>query len=81
MPLAEPRQGGQSVHSWQPDVEQNDVVRRAHDAIETGFAGIDGVDGIPLVAQNAAQRRAHAGFVVDDENGALHWLLRCRALG
>ncbi len=35
-------------------------------AIEAGLAALDGIDDIALVAQHAAERAAHAGFVVDD---------------
>ena len=54
--LAQPRQRGQAVDAGQPDVEDDDVVRRAHDAIEAGLARLDRLDGVALVAQHAAQR-------------------------
>ena len=44
----------------------------ARHAIEAGLAALDRVDGIALVAQHAAQRAPHAGFVVDDEDGGFH---------
>ena len=70
--LAQARQRCQSVHARQPDVEHDDVVGRAHDAVEARLAALDGVDDIAFVAEHAAQRAAHARFVVDDENSRLH---------
>jgi hypothetical protein len=70
--LAQPRQGRESVHAGQPNIQHDDVVRGAHDAVEAGFAALDGVDGVPLVAEHAAQRAAHPRFVVNDQNGGLH---------
>ena len=71
-PLAQALQRRQAVHARQPDVEHDDVVGRARHPVEAGFAAVDRVDRIALVAQHAAQRAAHAGFVVDDEDGRLH---------
>jgi hypothetical protein len=71
-PLPEAGQRRQPVDARQPDVEDDDVIRLARDAIQAGFPAIDRVDGIPLVAQHAAQRAPHAGLVVDDEDVGFH---------
>ena len=69
MPLAQPLERHQPVDAGQPDVEQDDVVAAPADLLETGLAALDGIDGVALVAQHAAERRAHAGFVVNDQDG------------
>src|SRR5205823_139360 len=55
----------------QPDVEDDDVVLRADDAVEAGLARLHGFDAVALVAQHAAQRAPDAGFVVNDQNRRL----------
>ena len=70
--LAEARERSQAVHARQPDVEHDDVVRRADDAVEAGLAAFDSFDDVAFVTQHAAESAAHAGFVVDDENSGLH---------
>ena len=67
--LAHPRQRRQSVHSRQPHVEDDHVEDAPAQPVETGLAAVDGVDVVLLVAQHAAQRAAHARFVVNDQNG------------
>ena len=42
------------------------------DAVEAGLARLHRLDGVALVAQHAAQRAAHAGFVVDDQDSRFH---------
>ena len=79
--LAQPRQRRQPVHARQPDVEHDDVVRRAQHAIEAGLAALDGLDGVALVAQHAAQRAAHAGLVVDDQDVGFHHSYQSPATG
>ena len=66
--LAQPLQRHQTVDAGQPDVEHDDVEGRARDSIEALLAARRGLDVKPLVAQHAAQRGAHPGFVVDDQN-------------
>ncbi len=53
--LAQPRQRDQPVHSRQPDVEHDDVVRRARHAVEARLAGLHRLD---LVALRRAARRS-----------------------
>ena len=72
LPLAQPRQRREAVHARQPDVEHDQIDRPARDALEALFAARDGLDGVALVAQHAAQRRPHAGLVVDDQDGGFH---------
>ena len=67
--LAHARQRGEAVHARQPDVEQDDVVGLTGQTLETGLAAVDGIDAVAFVAQHAAERAAHAGLVVDDQNG------------
>ena len=50
----------------------------AHDTIEALFAALDGVDVVAFVAQHAAERRSHAGLVVDDQNRC--FIHRCSLL-
>ena len=76
--LAQLRQRRQAVHPGQPDVEHDDVVRRADDAVEAGFAALDGVDDVAFVAQHAAQGAAHAGFVIDNQYCGSHLQSRAR---
>ena len=38
------------------------------DAVQAGLAAFDGFDHVAFVTQHAAERAAHAGFVVDDED-------------
>ena len=68
-PLAQPLERRQPVEPGQPDVEQDDVVGLPRHLLEARFAAVDGVDRVALVAQHAAERRAHARFVVDDQDG------------
>ena len=68
----QPRQRRQAVHARQPDIEHDDVVRRTHHAVDAGLTAVDGIDDVAFVAQHAAQRAAHAGFVVDDEDSSFH---------
>ena len=68
LPLAHPRQRRESVHARQPDVEHDHVVGLPRQTFETRFAALDGIDVIAFVAQHAAQRGAHAGFIVNDQN-------------
>ena len=68
MLLPEPLQRAQSVEAGQPDVEHDRVVGGARQPIEAGLSALHRFDLISLVAQHAAQRAAHAGFVVDDED-------------
>ena len=70
--FAEARERSQAVHAWKPDVENDDVVRRADDAVEARLAAFDSFDDVAFVAQHAAESAAHAGFVVDDEDSGLH---------
>ena len=79
-PFVETRQRGQPVHAGKPDVEDDDVVWRARDAIEARFTGVDGIDRVAFVAQNAAERATDARFVVDDEDRWFHVVEEnCRA--
>ena len=68
LPLAHARQRGEAVHARQPDVEHDDVVGLPAEPLETGLAAVDGVHLVALVAQHAAKRAAHAGFVVNDQD-------------
>ena len=52
----------------QPDVEHDDVEAARDRRVEAGLARLDGLDVVALVAQHAAERRADAGFVVDDQD-------------
>jgi hypothetical protein len=70
--VPQPLQRHQPVDAGQPDVEQDHVVCRPGEAVEAGFAAVDGVDLVPLVAQHAHERRAHARLVVDHQDGRLH---------
>ena len=68
LPLAHPRERGEAVHAGQPDVEHDDVVGLAAETLEAGFAAVDGVHLVALVAQHAAERAANAGFVVNEQD-------------
>ena len=70
--LAEARQRCETIDAGEPDIQHDDVVGRAEYAIETRFAAIDRLDCIALVAEHAAQRAAHAGFIVNDKDGWFH---------
>ena len=74
--LAQPGEGDQTIHSRQPDIEHDDVVRRASHPVQAGLARLHRLDLVPFVSQHSAERAAHASFVVDDENRGLHDALR-----
>ena len=67
--IAKPFQRHEAVDSWQPDVEQDHLVRPPADLIETRLTAVDGVHRVPFVAQDAAERCPHARFVVNDQDG------------
>ena len=79
VPIAQPLERHQAVDARQPDVEQHDLVRLPANLVETRLAAVDGVHRVAFVAEDAAERRPHARFVVDDQNGGhgllLTWLL------
>jgi hypothetical protein len=68
-PLPQPLQRHQPVHAGQPDIQHDDVVGRARGTIETFLAAGRRLDIEPLIAQDRAQRRAHARLVVNNQNG------------
>jgi hypothetical protein len=72
LPLAQPGERGQAVHAGQPDVQHDQIDGASRHAFEASFAARHRLDAVALVAQHAAQRTAHAWFVVDDEDRWLH---------
>ena len=50
-------------------IEQYDVVGVAGETLQTGLAAIYCVDAVALIAQDAAKRTPHTGFVIDNQNG------------
>src|SRR5208282_4365627 len=58
----------ESVDSWQPNIEQNHVEAALSQQFETIFAARAGAGLVPFVLEDAAQRFADTGFVVDDKN-------------
>ena len=71
LPLAQARQRRQTVHARQPDVENDQIDGTTRHPFETRLAGRNGLDRVAFVAQDAAQRAAHARLVVHDQN---RWL-------
>jgi hypothetical protein len=69
LPFAHAGQRRETIHSGQPDVQDDDVVRLSGEPLEAGLATLGGVDVIAFVAQHATQRAAHAGLVVDNQDG------------
>ena len=69
LPFAQPLQRGQAVETRQPDVEHDHVEGRAVGFLEALFAGAGGIDVEAFVLEDSADRRAHAGFIVNDKNG------------
>ena len=65
--FAQSREGRESIHAGQPDVEQDDVVHAACDPLEAAFAAVDGVHLVAFIAEDPAKRGAYTRFVVDDE--------------
>jgi hypothetical protein len=41
----------------------------AGETLQTGLAAVYRIDAVTLVAQDAAKRTPHAGFVIDNQNG------------
>ena len=63
-----------AVQAGEPDVEEHDFIGLACEFEEAFFAAFDGVAGVAFVFQDAGERLADGGFVVDDEDsGGLHW--------
>jgi hypothetical protein len=58
----------ESVAVGQPDVQQNDVVRRVGEQGEGFCRGCGGGNEVALFAEDALQRVAAFGFIVNDEN-------------
>ena len=72
LPLAQPRERREAVHAGQPHVQDDQIDRRARDALETGFPAGHRFDAVALVAQHAGQRTADTRFIVNDQDGRLH---------
>ena len=68
LPLAKTRERGETVNPRQPHIEDDQVHRAAHEAIEAGFAARHRFDRVTFVVQHAGERGADARFVVDDQN-------------
>ena len=56
----------QPVDARQPDVEQHQVVGLVPNLFQARFTTVDGVNGVPLVSKDSAERGTDTGFVVDD---------------
>ncbi len=69
LPLPQTFERREPVDAGQPDVQQDDVVGLPRDLLQTNLAALDRVDTIPFVAQHGPERRPHARFVVDDQDG------------
>ncbi len=67
--LAQALQRDEAIDTRQPDVEHDDVIRRAGRPIEALFPARGRLDVEPLVAEHAAQRRTDARLVIDNQNG------------
>jgi hypothetical protein len=67
--LAQPLQRHDAIDTRQPHIEHDDVIRGPGGAFETLFPARRRLDLEPFVAQHAAQRGAHARFVVNYKDG------------
>src|SRR5260370_15120702 len=64
------------VHLGQPDVEQYQIDWLLRQPRQTFFARADRFDGITFFRQDRRERIAYSCFVVDDEDGGWHRMLR-----
>ena len=54
LPLAHARERGEPIHSRQPDVEDDDVVGLAAEALEARFPAVDRIDLVAFIAEDTA---------------------------
>ena len=70
--FAQPRERRQAIHPRQPDVQDDQIDRTASDSLETRLTARHSLNGVAFITQHAAQRAAHARFVIHDEDCWLH---------